>query len=902
MMDRHKPRDETMTLTAGERLGSYDILENLGAGGMGEVYRARDRRLERDVAIKVLPDELAEDAARMARFEREAKVLASLNHPNIATLYGLEEHGERLLLVMELAAGETLASRMKGGGISIDDALQIARQIAAALETAHEHGIIHRDLKPANVMLSPEGKVKVLDFGLAKAREPADSAAFDLTRSPTLTAQMTADGVLLGTAAYMSPEQARGRPVDRRADVWAFGCILHEMLSGRRLFVGDTVSDVLASVLRSEIDVDAVAAGTPPSVRRLLGRCLQRDPARRLRDLGDAILELDDAGAEQNGAAAVPNRSAITWLGWVAAFAATVGAAALAWHFGRVPSHREAVYAEMAPPAGAEFALQGDRGSPPAIAPNGSAVVFGAIVPGEPVTLWLRSLRTGETRQLAGTEGGFSPFWSPDSRSIGFFDFSSLKRLDLDGGAALTLCAARIARGGVWTPDGEIIFAPEYNTALYRVPATGGEPSPLTELAENRHTSHRWPALAPDGRHLVYLAISHAGDTQADELRILATDGSGDRALVSSSANGAIAAGHLFFIRDLTLMAQPLTGKRDGVSGEPRIVARDVFHDADTWRSVFAVGGDLLVYQSAAAGLNGRLDVLDLDGRQHGAVGGDDIYGDLAVSPDGRFVAVSAGSPPDIWIIEIATGLRTRLTFETNATAPLWSPGGREIYYRQWDADHPSRIMVKSASGAGDGRVVFDDPDLMFMPADISADGRYLVLDEVYYASGSDVWVLDLQEQTPPVKIIARPENQTQPEVSPDGRWIAYSSGEAGALTVYIEPFDPEFMTSGIPRRTGRWQVADSSGVLPTWSSDGAALVYLSFEGRLMWVDVETVGDGLRIGPSRTVGQTSAATSQRSIDLVPGTDRVVVINPAAQTQTPLTAVIGLEQMLTKAER
>jgi Tol biopolymer transport system component len=891
-----------MALSTGERLGSYEILELLGAGGMGEVYRARDERLDREVAIKVLPEELEQDADRLARFEREARVLASLNHPNIATLYGLEEHEGRRHLVMELAAGETLAVRLDRGELSVDDALQIARQIAEALETAHEHGIIHRDLKPANVMLSAEGKVRVLDFGLAKAWEPADSSP-DLTRSPTLTAQMTGAGVLLGTAAYMSPEQARGRPVDRRADVWAFGCILHEMLSGRRLFVGDTVSDVLASVLTSEIDVDAVPPETPPSVRRLLRRSLQRDPARRLRDLGDAILELDEYEVELPRAKAATGGSAAKYIGWVAAMVALIVAIALAWHMSRAPVHREIVYTEIAPPAGAEFAFHGDRGSPPVIAPDGSAVVFGAVVPGEPVTLWLRSLRTGETSQLPGTEGGFAPFWSPDSRSIAFFDFSSLKRLDVGGGATLTLCTARIARGGVWTPEGKIIFAPEYNTGLSRVSATGGEPTPLTTLLENRHTSHRWPVLLPDGRHLVYLAISHdTGDARENEVRVVATDGTGDRRIVSSSANGAVAADHLFFMRDQALMAQPLNAQRDGITGEPRIVARDVFHDANTWRSVFTVGGDLLLYQSSAAGLNAQLTLIDRDGQELGTVGDDDIYTDLAVSPDGRHLAVCAGSPPDIWIIEIETGLRTRLTFETNATAPLWSPDGREIYYRQWDADHPSRIMVKSASGAGEARAVLDDPELLFMPADVTADGRYLILDEVYYVSGADVWFMDLVNNTQPMKVIDRPENQTIPDVSPDGRWIAYSSGEAGALTVYIEPFEPESAAGGTSRRAGRWQVSDSSGVLPRWDSDGETLVFLSFEGRLMEVEVEVVGDGLRIGPSRIIGQTSAASSQRSIDLIPGTDQIVVINPAAQTQTPLTTVIGLRRLLAETKR
>jgi hypothetical protein len=505
-------------------LSHYRIVEKIGEGGMGVVYQAHDERLDRDVAIKVLPEEVAGSADRLARFEREAKLLASLSHQNIATLHGLEEHEGQSFLVMELAEGEPLAERIKTGPIPVDEALGIARQIAEGLEAAHEQYIIHRDLKPANVMLSPEGKAKILDFGLAKAWHPDESDA-DLTHSPTLTGQKTAAGVILGTAAYMSPEQARGRPVDKRADVWAFGCMLYEMVTGRHLFEGDTVSDVLAGILKSDIDLEVVPPGTPPSVRRLLTRCLQRDPARRLRDLGDAILELDEH-EEAPVEAAPPRRAGIHLMGWAVALVVIIAAAALAWRLSTAPGQRGTVFAEIAPPAGTEFVFHGDVGSPPVVSRDGSMVAFGATAPGETVALWVRSLRTGETRRLPGTEGGFAPFWSPDARSIGFFDFTALRRVDLSGGSPVTLCPARIARGGAWTEHDEIIFAPDYNSGLHLIPATGGETRQLTTPIEGRHTSHRWPVLLPDGHQLLYLAISHASPQSRDnELRLVGVDG-----------------------------------------------------------------------------------------------------------------------------------------------------------------------------------------------------------------------------------------------------------------------------------------------------------------------------------------------------------------------------------------
>jgi Tol biopolymer transport system component len=745
--------------------------------------------------------------------------------------------------------------------------------------------------------------VKILDFGLAKAWQHEEGDP-DLSHSPTLTAQMTSAGVLLGTAAYMSPEQARGRPVDRRADLWAFGCILYEMLTGRRLFGGDTVSDVVAGVLKGDLDLETVPSDTPPPVRRVLDRCLRRDPAHRLRDIGDAILELEEHEEPPN-AAAPPRNVAMQRAAWTVAIAAVVFATALAWRLTTAPEPREVATFEIVPPASTEFAFDGDLASPPVMSPDGSMVLFGAAAPGEPVSLWVRSLRTGEARRLPGTDGGFAPFWSPDARSIGFFDLTSLRRVDLAGGSPLTLCTGGISRGGVWTKHDDIIFAPDYNAGLHVIPATGGEARQLTSPIEGRHTSHRWPALLPDGERLVYLAISHASRQSEDnELRIMGIDGRNDRPLVPTLANGVVVAGRLLFMRVQTLMAQRLDARRATLIGEPRIVARDVYHDPDTWHAAFCAVGDTLLYQASHGREGAGVTLIDLEGRVLGTAGEASFYGAIDASPDGRRVAVSVGSPSDIWIIDLESGLRTRLTFgPTSATSPLWSADGSEIFYRSFDAENPSQILAKPSSGAGEPRIVLDDPDLLLQPADVSPDGRYLILEDAFYAVGADIWVLDLEREGPPRPLIERPGTQTQVSISPDGRWLVYWSDESGGLQGYVEPFLPEPLEDGSPGRSGRWEVsAETAGGSPHWSSDGTKLLHLTLDRRLVAVDVEIDGDTVHIGERRVICQTNASSSLRAWDVVPGSDTIVVINQPAGAGTPITAVIGLRRLLAEAER
>jgi len=885
----------------GSKVGRYEIVSPIGEGGMGEVWRAIDTSLDREVALKVLPAAFTEDAERRARFEREAKLLAALNHPNIATLYGLEEIGGQHLLVMEFIEGDDLAERITRGAISWPEAKGVAVQITHALAVAHEHGIIHRDLKPANVKLRPDGTVKVLDFGLAKARERVDSG-IDLTRSPTLTGRATTGGAILGTVGYMSPEQARGQPVGRQTDIWAFGCMLYEMLTGRRLFDGDTASDVLAGVLRSDIDFGALPTDTPAAARRLLRRCLQREPSRRLHDFGDVLLELEE-GDEELGSAppAAARRPFASRLSWVVATVATAAALVFGWlHL--APGRSDVViYTDIARPGTAEFRFQGDVGSPPVVAPDGSAIVFGASAPGEPVTLWVRSLRTGETRQLGGTEGGFSPFWSPDARSIAFFDFSHLKRLDLDGGSPLKLCpTGTIARGGVWTEDDQIIFAPNFQTALFTIPAAGGEPTEVTKLIEGRHTSHRWPVLLPDQRHLVYLAVNHNTPASPEnELRVVALDGTGDLPLLPSVANAALSGDHLLYLRESTLMAQIFDPGGGDMSGEPRIIADNIFYDGDTWRAAFSTGADLLVYQTSPGDPGAQIDVIDFSGHELGQIGDAGVYAEVAVSPDGRRLAVSVGAPSDLWIVELDTNLRRRLTFAPGAeSSPVWSRSGEQIYYRAWSAENPSKLMVVPASGAGDPQVIFEDPELLLRPSGLTPDGRYLILHGLLGDTTGDLWQLDLTGTGRPVPIVDQPRAQNQGSVSPDGRWIAYSSDESGLFEIFVEPFSSNAEES---RRTGRWQVSDTTGSVPRWSSDGKHLFFISFDGRLVAVDVETSGESLRIGDTRTVARTTASTAYDSFDIIPGTERLVIINLSVQARTPITVVSGFQQLLRESE-
>ncbi|HYB53579.1 MAG TPA: protein kinase [Thermoanaerobaculia bacterium] len=838
-----------MTLTAGSRLGQYEILSPLGAGGMGEVYRARDPRLGRDVAIKVLPEQLFEDEDRVARFEREAKSLAALNHTGIATIYSFEEAAGRHLLSMELVEGDGLDTRIAAGPIPVDEALAIARQIAEALESAHEKGIVHRDLKPANVKVTPDGKVKLLDFGLAKVFEAEGGPSSSLTHSPTLTGRATAAGVVLGTAAYMSPEQSRGKAVDKRADVWAFGCVLYEMLTGRRLFEGETVSDTLAAVLRQEIRLDQLPAGTPASVRRVLARCLERDPKQRLHDIGDARIEIEQ-GTSVEATSDGPLRQ--SRLPWVITLMLLVASAALAWLLLRRPQPSSQVLrASIAPPAGTAFWLEQNGPGPAALSPDGRQIAFTAAGEDGKVNLYVCSLETGETRALAGAEGAQYPFWSPDGLSLGFFVIGKLKTIAVAGGPALTICAAQEGKGGSWSLAGVIVFAPNSGAPIFKVSDKGGEPAQLTRLDEKRgDDSHRHPRFLPDGRHFLYLARSQTNPGEGHAILAGSIDGEPEKLLLRSPAAVQYASGRLLFLRETTLMARPFDAKRLVFTGEAVPVAERIFQPSpQVALGVYSASQNgVLVYQTARGGEAGtRLQWFGRDGKALEAISDPGGYREVALSPDGKWAAASlrdnTTGTHDLWIFDLVRGLRSRFTFDpSDDRDPVWSPDSRTIVFSSNRKGHYD-LYRKALGGTSEEDVLFASDTDKF-PADWSAAGGILIFNDLAKGTDLDIWELPMDGTRKPEPFLKTKFNEGAGALSPDGRWLVYFSDESGQFEVYATSF---------PHAGRKWQVSTAGGVYAYWSADGQEILYQRQDGTLHAVAVGARGETLDLGQAQAL-------------------------------------------------
>jgi len=689
-----------MSLQIGQRLGSYEITALLGKGGMGVVYRARDTKLKREVAIKILPDEFSRDADRVSRFQREAEVLASLNHPNIASIYDLRESEGARYLVLELIDGETLSERIRRGPIPVEEALDIAKELCEALEAAHEKGIIHRDLKPANVSLTPDGKVKVLDFGLAKAFE-TEAAALNLSDSPTLVSG-TVPGVIFGTAAYMSPEQAKGKTVDRRADIWAFGVILFEMLTGRTLFSGETVSEIIAAVMMKEPDWNRLPANVPARVRDMLRHCLIKEPRHRVRDIGDARIAIEEvesaAEAGVDVAEEPPRRRSRVWVGIAAVLFLTtlISLAGLS----------VVVFNRATPP---EIRLEVNTPSTDdplsfAISPDGRRLVFAASAEGKS-QLWVRPLDSPAAQPLAGTLGASYPFWSADSASVGFFADGKLKRIDIAGGAPQVLANAAAGRGGTWNRDGTILFASATTGPIFKVPATGGEPVAVT--GETGQASHKFPQFLPDGRHFIYFVFG--GPAQG--VYSASLDGGPSKRLVSADATAVVSpSGLLLFPRQTTLLAQPFDFKRQELSGNPFPVVQEVAFNAATSAAGFSATAGILAYRTASAGEAPQLTWLDRSGKNLGLVGppGSAGFNDVVVSSDGKQVAADrvANGNTDIWLIDLARGVPTRFTFDAAIDLwPVWSPDARRLAFGS-NREGVYNLYWKWSSGIGNDELL----------------------------------------------------------------------------------------------------------------------------------------------------------------------------------------------------
>ncbi|HEX5132476.1 MAG TPA: protein kinase [Candidatus Krumholzibacteria bacterium] len=841
-----------MELRAGTSLLHYRLADKLGEGGMGVVWRATDTTLGRDVAIKVLPDIFADDPDRAARFDREARLLASLNHPNIATVHSVHQVDGMRFLAMELVPGVEIAARVADGPLPLDETLDIARQVAEALEAAHESGVIHRDLKPSNVVITPEGRVKVLDFGLAKALDAAPvSGASNLTKSPTITSGGTRAGVILGTAAYMSPEQARGKAVDRRADIWAFGCVLYEMLTGRQAFDGETVTDILAAVVTREPDWSALPATTPRRIVALLRRCLEKDPTRRLRDAGEARIAIADVVANPVEA---PGPTTAAPRGWLATARGAIpwvllaGVLLFVFLRSRPVPVADAPLTHLSVPAPYDHMLDaGLENGAIALTRDGRVLAFCTVHDGI-VRLNVRRLDSGESKELAGTDGARNPFFSPDGQWIAFTANGKLRKIPVDGGSVFDLCDAVGDRGGVWLPDGDILFAPQWSSPLMRVPGGGGPPVAVTEVDTTRdERTHRWPDVLPGGKWAVFTVGLASAPAAYEGANIDAVNlETGERRTLYKGASIARYAppGYLVVSRQGVLFAAPLrvddpqlTGPAvpvlDGVDGEPTSGVVHMAFGADGTlaympRDVAEEAADLVLVDR-----KGDVTRVDAPAREYIAP---------RISPDGKQIVAIIGPSlgrGDIWRFDIARQTLTRLTFSGDVVIGSWMPDSEHIIVIGEDR-HPY-IAEISAFGSGETRRLFEAPRPL--GGAVPTPDASGVLFTYWGRIDQDVQLVSIRDSTVQT-VVSRPGAQFHQAISPDGRWIAYASTESGASEIYVEPF---------LRRGGRWQVSTGGGIAPLWAPDGREVCYMNNGDSSLWsVAIEPQGTALVAGrPTR---------------------------------------------------
>jgi len=861
-----------VALNAGERLGPYEILSPLGAGGMGEVYRALDSKLGREVAIKVLPEEFSQHPQKLARFEREARLLAALNHPGIASIYSVEETEGKPFLVMELVEGQTLADRISHGPVPVDEALEISRQIAEALEAAHEKGVIHRDLKPANIKVDPEGKVKVLDFGLAKAfaDEVPDS---ELSQSPTLSRDATRAGVILGTAAYMSPEQAKGKAVDKRSDIFSFGIVLFEMLTGKRAFAGEDVSEVLACIIKLEPDWKAVPPDIDPRIENLLRRCLRKDRKKRQQSAGDLRVEIEDIVAdpiEATGqellAASAPTR-ARERLGW--GFAVVVSAlvgAVVVWSLMRAEP-RSPIRSLIALSPGVR--LNTTRGI--VLSPEGTNLVYAGVRDGD-AELYLRPLDQLDGVAIRGTEYAIDPFFSPDGRWLAFFASGALRRVSVGGGPTVTIAEVQSSFGGTWGPDDSIVYAGD--SGLYRVPANGETPSELTTLREvEGERGHRWPWFLPNGKAVLFSvqrqneavddATIEAVFLETGERRVLVQGGTYPRYASS---------GHLIYAREGALFALPFDADRVEPTGESSPILAKVGVGNASGVALFAIAADgTLVYVPELAAQTVRRFVWVNRGGDEQPVSAEPRnYQEFTLSPDGSRVAVRVRdeNSDDVWIYHLEQETSTRLTFDpAGERYPVWSPDGQKIAFGYVGGALP--MSLKSADGTGELEKIMKEP-LFQLPQAFSPEGNVLVfLDRSSTSQGRDLGTVSLGGDGVGVLLLNTEFEERNATLSPDGHWMAYESNESGQFEIYVRPF-PDV-------NAGRWQVSNDGGTWPLWSRDGRELFYAGPQA-MMSVSVQTE-------PTFTMGERDSLFSTAPYYSGPTlfyTNRRVAVSPDGQ--------------------
>ena len=894
---------ERMLLMIGKTLGHYRVGEQLGRGGMGEVYVADDLNLSRKVALKFLPDAFGGDPERMARFEREAKLLASLNHPNIAAIYGLEQAEGKRFLVLELVEGETLAQRLSKGPLPIEEALGVCRQIADGLEAAHEKGVIHRDLKPANVMITEGDKVKILDFGLAKALSD-ETQSVDSSQSPTLTEAMTRPGVILGTAAYMSPEQAKGKTVDKRADIWAFGCILYECLTGKRAFEGETVTETLAAVLTRDPEWEKI----PAKVRPLLRRCLERDPKKRLRDIGDANALLESAPGDSPESVPAKRR----WLAWGIAIPAVLVAVALALvHFREKPTAVQSMRLQINLPDKVSLSGTGDF----ALSPDGHHLAFTAVGSDGVQRLWLRALDSLESRPLLGTESGSMVIWSPDGRFIAFNAEGKLKKIDVSGGPPRIICdISGGVVGGSWNSHGVIIFG-DYGASygIMQVAATGGIPSALTKPDRANGEEHIFPAFLPDGRHFLYLCNSNIPDKNG--LYVGSMDSSpeeqGSKQVLATSSTAAYVpsgqsdSGQLLFLHDQTLMTQQFDDKLLALVSKPIPIAERV---GNFWNFGFfsASTNGILVYRSGGMSQLSRVTWINRQGGILGTMGEAGLYSGLALSPDGSRAAVGWQNntqslvASDIWLLDFSRDTSTRFTFgKDNDNYPVWSPDGRSIIFQSHQNEGIGNLYQKLAGGANEEKLLLKSNRDKY-PTSLSRDGRFLL-----YTEEGDLYILPMESGSKGMPFLHTEFNERDGRFSPDMRWVAYVSDETGRNEIYVCEI-PQASKGALSESGNKYLISKGGGKGPRWRGDGKELYYLAPDGTLMAVQVtaDKVFQAATPKPLFKVPAESLTSTAMfglsNLDVVADGSRFLVTMPISDSMAePFTVILNWTSLLKK---
>jgi Tol biopolymer transport system component len=858
---------------------------------MGEVYRAHDEKLGRDVAIKVLPQLWLEDPERRARFDREARLLASLNHPHIAAIYGIEDVGGVRALILELVEGETLAAKLAGSaGLPVSEALAIARQIADALDTAHERGIVHRDLKPANIKITPDGIVKVLDFGLAKA-VAGDAGSRDLMQSPTVTS--THEGMILGTAAYMSPEQARGKAVDKRTDIWSFGIVLYEMLSGRAAFPGETLSDTIAAILEREPDWRALPAATPPAIHTLLKRCLERDLKRRLRDIGDVRFEIEDALNDRAAAGQAAStdgdtdrRKRLAWMAVLLAIGAVAGgmiatrARTPATASIQAPGHFVVPLSSSEHVAGLDFPAV-------AISPDGSLIAYVASRGGGQTELFLRPTNAVDAKAIAGTRNVTTPFFSPDNRWIAFFADGQLKKVSTSGGAPITLCDAPVGLGGSWGPEDTIVFSATTGSGLSQVSANGGKPQPVTRLDANKEEfSHRWPEWLPDGRTIIY-TVGTAGSW--DDAQIVAQSlASGERSvLVQGGTNPHyLPSGHLIYAHRGAILAVPFDPARPGATATPVRLLDNVVQSFDGAAQLGVSPSGTGVYIAGAFRSNQRrLVTVDRTGAATPFAAPPGAYVAPRLSPNGRQLLVTIEAAiNDVWIHDITQGTLNQVTFDAAANVPVWTPDGKRASFSS-NKEGALNLFWTEIFQHGPAERLGSSENVQ-VPGSWSPDGGTLVFVEHAPTKGRDVWLMTVQGDRARRPFLTSPFDESAPRFSPDGRWIAYVSNESGRAEVY-------FRSAADPARTQ--PVSNNGGTEPVWARGGRELFYREGD-RMMAVSLAGSGADLRVAGRQALFQgefAKSAIDAANYDVTPDDQRFVMIRAEeASAQASLHVLIN----------